>query len=127
MSARMNIFQKDQFRSNVTLPTNHLSSVCLPTAHSSTWLQQGTDFTVLGPTEEQRNVFFNCYQTVKKTVKGQIQAPTELRDKTIYAFSFYFDRLKSANIVDENGAVITLSDILDKAMSSKTCCFFIDN
>lgn len=99
MSARMNIFKQDQFQ-NASLTPSQLSSVCLPTAHSSTWLQQGTDFTVLGPQSEPKNVFRSCYRTVMKTVKGQIQAPSELRDKKLYAFSFYFDRLKSANMVD---------------------------
>lgn len=116
MSARMNIFKLDKYQ-NATLPRTHLSSVCLPTAHSSTWLQQGTDFTVLGPESEQKNAFLSCYKTVQKSVKGQIQAPSELKDKKLYAFSFYFDRLKSAHMVDEQGGVVSLSDILDKAMS----------
>jgi hypothetical protein len=101
MSARMNIFNSDPIRFVLTshkAKPNELMSVCLPANQSFTWVQQGVEYLVRGPTYKQLNSFENCYKTTMKTIQNKINAPVELRDKDIYAFSFYYDRLKSANM-----------------------------
>lgn len=120
MSARMNIFNQDTlkfFQKNQTLGGKDKFSVCLPPNHSSVWTQQGVDYTVLGPKNENQSTFENCYKIAHRTIKNKIKSPGELADKNIYAFSFYFDRLKSAQMFDEKGGVLQLSDILAKAMT----------
>ena len=102
MSARMNIFANDMLRllqKNVINKTNHLTSVCLPANQTFSWLQQGITYTVSGPNYKNQNSFANCFKSAIKTIENKIVAPVEIRDKEIYAFSFYYDRLKSAQLL----------------------------
>jgi hypothetical protein len=132
MSARMSIFAYDTLylypesnSSNFQLP-RELTSVCLPVNKSFSWIQQGVEYIVSGPKYKELNSFHSCYKSTIKIIKNKIKAPVELRDKEIYAFSFYYDRLKSANLlINENGGVVQLSDILDKALASKIFRIFM--
>lgn len=104
MSARMNIFRVDTLRmlipnaNNQSKQANELMSVCLQPETSFVWIQQGVEYTVKGPTSKQQHSFEKCYANVLKTIQNKINAPVELNNKEIYAFSFYFDRLNNAKL-----------------------------
>lgn len=121
MSARMNIFKFDVFRMlkvKNTNKSNELFSVCLPPKHSSTWTQQDVEYNLLGPENNEHHSFEKCSFNVIKTLENKMNAPVELRNKDIYAFSFYFDRLMMAKIFnDSTGGVLKIKDILEKAIS----------
>lgn len=124
MSARMNIFKQDlhlklltKNSSDIFQNPNLLSSACLSSENDFKWVQQGVEYNVKGPANKKLYSFENCYKIAAKTIKGNIKAPNELRDKSLYAFSFYYDRLRSANLLEESGGVVKLSDILSKALS----------
>lgn len=119
MSARMSMFKNDLHKSllsNSSQTANYLSSVCLSADVSINWLHQGINYSVKGPRSKELSTFANCFKIATKVVKNKISAPAELIDKNIYAFSFYFDRLRSANILEESGGVVQLSEILSKSL-----------
>ena len=111
MSARMNIFKADMFTSS---EGNTLASICLNSKHVSTWTQQNIDYKIKGITKRESN-FDDCYLSVKKTVENKLNAPVELRKKKIFAFSFYFDRLSSANLLSGTGGTLNVNKILERA------------
>ena len=76
-----------------------LTSVCIAIESNFIWRQQGIDYTVKGFNNQAKHSFENCYKSVTKTIENKINAPVELRDKEIYAFSFYYDRLNSAKLL----------------------------
>lgn len=124
MSARMNIFRVDTLRmlipnaNNQSKQANELMSVCLQPETSFVWIQQGVEYTVKGPTSKQQHSFEKCYANVLKTIQNKINAPVELNNKEIYAFSFYFDRLNNAKLFkDSTGGLIEIKSILNKAIS----------
>lgn len=145
MSARMNIFRIDPLKmlqiNNQSQSTNELISVCLQENKNFIWIQQGVEYTVKGPINKNQHSFEKCYSNVLKTIENKINAPDELRDKDIYAFSFYFDRLNNAKMFkgiklfwislkqkrillkrikltkDSNGGLIEIKSILHKATS----------
>lgn len=120
MSARMNMFDQDTFKflqQDDRIGKDDKFSVCMPSMHSSVWTQQGVNYKVLGPKNAKLNTFENCFKIASKSVKDKIYAPSELSNKNIYAFSFYYDRLKSAGALKENGGQVSLASILSIAMS----------
>lgn len=121
MSARMNIFRVDNLKlllNNEQTINTELTSVCIAIESNFIWRQQGIDYTVKGFNNQAKHSFENCYKSVTKTIENKINAPVELRDKEIYAFSFYYDRLNSAKLLkDSSGGLLQISDIFDKAKS----------
>lgn len=120
LSARMDMFNKDlhkRLQINQTIDPNQLTSVCIPSGQSFTWTQQGVDYSIKGASNKNLNSFNNCYKTALKIIKNKIQAPSELKDKSLYAFSFYYDRLKSANLIPSSGGIVKISEILQKALN----------
>lgn len=121
MSARMNIFRVDTLKlllNNEQQASKELTSVCITTESNFIWTQQGIDYTVKGISKNGKQSFDNCYRAVIKTIENKINAPVELREKEIYAFSFYFDRLNSAKLLkNSSGGLIQISDIFDLAKS----------
>ena len=81
---------------------DELFSVCLPTNHRSKWTQQNIDYFVNGPFLKEKHSYENCYDEVIKrfgdNYHNKLNAPSEIQNKDIYAFSFFFDRLSSAKI-----------------------------
>jgi ectonucleoside triphosphate diphosphohydrolase 5/6 len=71
----------------------------LPPNHKSTWTQQGVEYTITGPSQIEHHSFDKCYANVLKIVENRINTPAEMQFKEIYAFSYFYDRLKSANMV----------------------------
>ena len=126
---------------NEPVKSTELTSVCIPYETSFIWTQQNIDYTVKGTNTKVKHSFENCFSNVIKTIENKINAPVELRDKEIYAFSFYFDRLNSAKLLkgifvrkfklifksifflifyfntDSSGGLIQIRDIFEKAKS----------
>jgi len=117
MSARMNMFNHDLHNSLNRTELGGLSSVCVPHGTRFKWFQQGIEYTVNGARSKELNTFENCFKIALKTLTNNIKAPVELKDKRIYAFSFYYDRLKSANLLEITN-VLKLSEIQKKAAES---------
>ena len=122
MSARHSMFILDLHNSllkNTTVSNNYkLSSVCLAQGVAFKWIQQGIEYQVSGAMSKELNTFENCYKVANKIMTGKIEAPIEIKDKNIYAFSFYFDRLRSARLVEENGGIVSLSELFLKTLTS---------
>ncbi len=118
MSARMNMFNLDLHDSLNRTGPGGLSSVCVPHGTRFKWLQQGVEYTVNGARSKEMNTFENCYKIAVKTFVNRIEAPVELREKKIYAFSFYYDRLKSARLL-EGTNVLKLGEVQKKALESE--------
>ncbi len=78
----------------------------MPPQHSSTWVQQGIEYKVIGPESKLHHSFEKCSFNVVKTIENKFSAPAELRNKEIYAFSFYFDRLTSAKIFESKNIIL---------------------
>jgi hypothetical protein len=66
---------------------------------------------VKGISKNGMQSFDNCYRAVIKTIENKINAPVELREKEIYAFSFYFDRLNSAKLLKSIFKIFYLSSL----------------
>lgn len=118
----MDIFKRDlhiRLEHNQTRHPNQLSSVCLSSEHNFTWTQQGVDYAVKGPSKKELYSFHNCYKVAISMMENKLSTPTEMRDKSLYAFSFYYDRLKSAKLIPKSGGIVKVSDILEKALSGK--------
>ena len=64
-----------------------------------------------GPKNKNLHSFTNCLDSVKRTIENKINAPVELRDKEIYAFSFYFDRLNSAKLFGGTYEILNFKNI----------------
>ena len=113
----MNIFRSEIFNKQSD-ETNTLSSICLTSHHEGVWKQQNIDYKIIGVTKRQRN-YDDCYLSVKKTIENKMNAPVELRRKKIFAFSFYYDRLSTAKLVEEAGGAINVEKIGDVAKKGR--------
>jgi hypothetical protein len=121
-----------------------MTSICLPVNFASKWDHQGIEYSILGPKIREEHNFDKCFSTVLKTIENKMNAPVELREKEVYAFSFYFDRLNEAkafksinikvnlnlknqsnsllfscfNFIEENGDSLKIEAILNITKSS---------
>uniref|UniRef100_A0AAR2JDJ3 nucleoside diphosphate phosphatase n=1 Tax=Pygocentrus nattereri TaxID=42514 RepID=A0AAR2JDJ3_PYGNA len=84
-------------------------TACLPKNYIGEFSFGGVTYRV-GGNPEGYTGYKSCYQEMLKVVKGVIQRPHELKDRSVfYAFSYYFDHAVEAGLIDENrgGAVRT--------------------
>ncbi|XP_036437686.1 ectonucleoside triphosphate diphosphohydrolase 5 isoform X1 [Colossoma macropomum] len=84
-------------------------TACLPKNYIGEFSFGGVTYRV-GGNPEGYTGYKACYQEMLKVVKGIIQRPHELKDRSVfYAFSYYFDHAVEAGLIDENqgGAVRT--------------------
>jgi hypothetical protein len=109
MSARLSIFETEQLNS-----ANELRSVCLSEAISTTWKQQNIEYKISGHTNVTQN-FADCYKKVLKIIENKLSLPNDLKNKNVYAFSYYYDRLGHSKIINKEGGVVSLSAIKIKA------------
>ncbi|KAJ8949895.1 hypothetical protein NQ318_010529, partial [Aromia moschata] len=64
--------------------------------------------------------FYNCSRIIKDYVKAKAKPPEELPLKTIFAFSYYFDRATEVGLIDETtGGQIRVRDF--KKPQKKSC------
>ena len=77
-------------------------SVCLPNNFNSKWIQQAIEYSVYGPSVYNKDVssYDRCYESVMKTFQDKISVPKEIANKEIYAFSYYFERLFQAKLIN---------------------------
>lgn len=73
----------------------------MPTAYRSTWTQQNVEYTVRGFESANEHNFQNCQSTVLSTFGNDFIQLDELVSKEIYAFSFFYDKLKTVKLVND--------------------------
>lgn len=61
------------------------------------WTHQNVEYTILGYTDSS---FEKCYSNVLKTLGNKFTQLSELKEKEIYAFSYFYDRLNSAKVLN---------------------------
>ncbi|XP_037082454.1 ectonucleoside triphosphate diphosphohydrolase 5-like isoform X2 [Pollicipes pollicipes] len=60
--------------------------------------------------------FVQCYQSAVRFLSGQVHAPEELRNREVYAISYYFDRATEAGLIDPfDGGVVTVEQLMRAA------------
>ncbi|NXR99466.1 ENTP5 diphosphohydrolase, partial [Oxylabes madagascariensis] len=85
-------------------------SSCLPKQLEAEWHFGGVKYRY-GETG-----FKPCYLEVLKVVKGKLHQPDEIRGRSFYAFSYYYDRAADTNLIDyERGGVLEVRDFERKA------------
>ncbi len=114
MSARLSILQTE----SLTTSTNQLQSVCVPENTTTSWKQQNTEYTISGHATIKQN-FDGCYNSVLKIIENKLNAPNDLKNKNIYAFSLYYDQLLKSGAIDEEGGSVDLNLIAAKAKDGK--------
>ena len=88
----------------------------MPPNHRSKWVQQGIEYEVLGPVVKEQHSYDKCSANVLKTIQNKLNAPSELKSKEIFAFSYYFDRLNAVKMFQNSfGGNIKLETIKVKA------------
>lgn len=114
-SARLSIFKSDLLNFNTAAKNDTLASACLAPNHESKWKQQGVEYTILGPKEAKQHSFDTCYKSVLQIIENKLNAPAEVRNKQIFAFSFFFDILKKAGIIqNDEGHPVEINAIKQK-------------
>ncbi|XP_069493750.1 nucleoside diphosphate phosphatase ENTPD5 isoform X2 [Ambystoma mexicanum] len=92
-----------------------LHSSCLPEALEAEWTFAGVNYRYGGKTDGETG-FNACYSEVLKIVKGNLHQPNEIKGRTFYAFSYYYDRAVDTNLIDyETGGVLEVKDFKRKA------------
>lgn len=98
-------------------------SVCLPNGYSGKWKYAGAEHNISSssPSNQQVSHFEDCFSVVKSVVaKYNIHRPKDLRKKTFYALSYYYDRAVDVKLIDsENGGQLNVQSFLDAA--KKVC------
>ncbi|NXN13655.1 ENTP5 diphosphohydrolase, partial [Indicator maculatus] len=90
-------------------------SSCLPKQLEAEWQFGGVKYRY-GGNKEGETGFKPCYSEVLKVVKGQLHQPEEIRRRSFYAFSYYYDRAADTNLIDyEEGGVLEVRDFERKA------------
>jgi hypothetical protein len=99
---------------------NELSSVCLPYNSKFEWTKDNNNYELIGPDKKENQNFEKCYANVMKVLMNNVNAPVEMRDKKIYAFSYYYDRLEKSKIFDKlnDKPRLSLETIYKRAKSS---------
>lgn len=115
--------------------TTTLRSKCINPIIKTDWSYAGVTYTVMGPetphykeVKVHRSVkekypvviFEECLKIVGSYVNKKVDKPKELNQKTIGAFSYYYDRATEYGLIDPfTGGVVSVRDFHDAA--NKTC------
>ncbi|RXG52155.1 Ectonucleoside triphosphate diphosphohydrolase 5 [Armadillidium vulgare] len=108
-------------------------SPCINPIIETTWEYNSQSFDIHGPVNpkyreisgksgrigEKRPIadYEHCYRTCLNVIKSQVaNAPKELRDREVIAFSYFFDRAAERGLIDPfKGGVITVQKFLQEA------------
>ncbi|KAM9149174.1 nucleoside diphosphate phosphatase ENTPD5 [Pangshura tecta] len=90
-------------------------SSCLPKRLEAEWHFGGVRYQY-GGNREGETGFEPCYSEVMKVVQGKLHQPDEIRRRSFYAFSYYYDRAVDTDLIDyEKGGVLEVRDFERKA------------
>uniref|UniRef100_A0A674J6Y4 nucleoside diphosphate phosphatase n=1 Tax=Terrapene triunguis TaxID=2587831 RepID=A0A674J6Y4_9SAUR len=90
-------------------------SSCLPKRLEAEWHFGGVRYQY-GGNREGETGFEPCYSEVVKVVQGKLHQPDEIRRRSFYAFSYYYDRAVDTDLIDyEKGGVLEVRDFERKA------------
>uniref|UniRef100_A0A4W3JBY8 nucleoside diphosphate phosphatase n=1 Tax=Callorhinchus milii TaxID=7868 RepID=A0A4W3JBY8_CALMI len=94
-------------------------SSCLPPSLKAEWKFGGINYKYGGMAEEVTG-FQSCYAEVLKVIREKLDQPAEIRSRTFYAFSYYYDRAVDTGMIDgDQGGIILVKDFEMKA--NKVC------
>lgn len=74
-----------------------LKSVCMIGELPTKWTHQNVQYMI--EKSDDGPSFEKCYSNVLKTIEGKFLSLPELNSKEIYAFSYFFDRFRSARLL----------------------------
>ncbi|XP_059817885.1 ectonucleoside triphosphate diphosphohydrolase 5 isoform X2 [Hypanus sabinus] len=90
-------------------------SSCLPPLVKAEWKFSGVNYK-FGGMKEVPSSFQSCYTEVIKVIQQKLDQQDEIKKRSFYAFSYYYDRAVDAGIIDhEKGGVILVKDFELKA------------
>ncbi|XP_072129746.1 ectonucleoside triphosphate diphosphohydrolase 5 isoform X1 [Mobula birostris] len=90
-------------------------SSCLPPFVKAEWKFSGVNYK-FGGMKEVPSSFQSCYTEVIKVIQQKLDQQDEIKRRSFYAFSYYYDRAVDAGIIDhEKGGVILVKDFALKA------------
>ncbi|XP_041071246.1 ectonucleoside triphosphate diphosphohydrolase 5 [Carcharodon carcharias] len=91
-------------------------SSCLPQALKAEWKFGGINYK-FGGMKEVPSGFHSCYTEVTKVIRKKLDQQDEIKRRSFYAFSYYYDRAVDAGMIDgEKGGVILVKDFKMKAV-----------
>lgn len=90
-------------------------SSCLPPFVKAEWKFSGVNYK-FGGMKEVPSSFQSCYAEVIKVIQQKLDQQDEIKKRSFYAFSYYYDRAVDAGIIDhEKGGIILVKDFELKA------------
>ncbi|XP_067848113.1 ectonucleoside triphosphate diphosphohydrolase 5 [Heptranchias perlo] len=90
-------------------------SSCLPQFLKAEWKFGGINYK-FGGMKEVPSGFHSCYTEVTKVIQEKLDQQDEIKSRSFYAFSYYYDRAVDAGMIDgEKGGVILVKDFEMKA------------
>ncbi|XP_069772167.1 ectonucleoside triphosphate diphosphohydrolase 5 [Narcine bancroftii] len=99
--------------------TKRYKSSCLPPFLKAEWKFSGVNYK-FGGMKGVPSSFQSCYTEVIKMIQKKLDQQDEIKSRTFYAFSYYYDRAVDAGLIDhEKGGTILVTDFALKA--EKVC------
>ncbi|GCC34321.1 ectonucleoside triphosphate diphosphohydrolase 5 [Chiloscyllium punctatum] len=96
--------------------SRRFTSSCLPPSLKAEWKFSGINYK-FGGIKEVPSGFQSCYTEIIKLIQKKLDQQDEIKRRTFYAFSYYYDRAVDAGIIDvEEGGVIRVKDFETKAI-----------
>lgn len=109
-SARKAVMEK----SSTSGPKN-IQSWCLPIGYTTDFRLNNDKIPIKG-VATSKDRFAECYKVAQKFVLLDIKKPDEIRHKTFYAFSYYYERALEAGLIDaEMGGEAKIQDFYNVA------------
>ncbi|XP_067894743.1 ectonucleoside triphosphate diphosphohydrolase 5 isoform X1 [Heterodontus francisci] len=91
-------------------------SSCLPQSLKAEWKFGGVNYK-FGGMKEVPSSFQSCYTEVTKVIQKKLDQQDEIKSRSFYAFSYYYDRAVDTGMIDgEKGGVIFVKDFEMKAL-----------
>ncbi|XP_078090488.1 ectonucleoside triphosphate diphosphohydrolase 5 [Mustelus asterias] len=91
-------------------------SSCLPQSLKAEWKFGGVNYK-FGGMKEVPSGFHSCYTEVTKVIQKKLDQQDEIKSRSFYAFSYYYDRAVDAGMIDgEKGGIILVKDFEMKAV-----------
>ncbi|KAK3599170.1 hypothetical protein CHS0354_041010 [Potamilus streckersoni] len=116
LSARVTLLGGDNIKGSESV---ELSSPCIPPGYSGHWSFGGQEYKIHGGTMHEFG-YENCQHQTKSLVQNFIKPVEELGSRTIYIFSYFFDRALEAKLIGSDGGDITVGQLKEAAKSAFT-------
>ncbi|XP_013788980.1 ectonucleoside triphosphate diphosphohydrolase 5-like isoform X2 [Limulus polyphemus] len=120
MSARLSILQSSSSgEKSAHDKTEILRSPCIHPLIMKSWQHGGMEYLVMG-LESGNYGFDACFDRAKTFVGNNIHVAEELKQRPVYAMSYYYDRAVDSELIDkDDGGVVLVEDFLKAA--KKAC------